>query len=108
MWVFLNNAFISIVSHRTKPDILLVRARFQDDIKAIFPKVQVITTLDADYLYRAEINRSECSAALSEKISAITYDNFKNTVTEQDRHDVYLDVWSVMFNAQANRNKPPI
>lgn len=38
MWVFLNNSFLSIVAHRDKPDVLIVRARRAGDIEAIFPQ----------------------------------------------------------------------
>ena len=36
MWVFLSDAFLSIVAHRDDPDALLVRARRQGDIECVF------------------------------------------------------------------------
>ena len=49
MWVFLNNAFLSIVEHRENQNILLVRARIKGDIERVFPGVMVHKTPEADY-----------------------------------------------------------
>lgn len=39
MWICLNDAFLSIVAHRDKPGVLLVRARRPGDIERTFPGV---------------------------------------------------------------------
>ena len=38
MWIFQNDSFLSIVAHRDKPGMLLVRARKAGDIEAVFPE----------------------------------------------------------------------
>ena len=40
MWIFLSDSFLSIVAHRDKPGVLLVRARRAGDIEAVFPDVK--------------------------------------------------------------------
>ena len=55
MWVFLNDAALSIVAQRERPDCLLVRGRVAGDIEAVFPKAHVTVTPDADYRYRASV-----------------------------------------------------
>lgn len=103
MWLFLNNAFLSIVAHRTKPDTLLVRARVRGDIERVFPRAKVSRTPDADYLFRAEVGRLEVTAALSAAAGGIAYPNFKGSVTDRDRLATYHDVWDVMYAWQHRR-----
>jgi hypothetical protein len=100
MWVALNNAFLSIVAHRAKPDILLVRARLKGDIESVFPNASVFTDTSADYRYRAEIPRGEVGAALAAIATTINYDNFKASVHDPRRHAAYMDVWSTMQRLQ--------
>jgi hypothetical protein len=39
-------------------------------------------------------------AALVSRLSSIKYDNFKNSVAEDDRHDAYADCWLAMRRFQ--------
>ena len=92
MWVFLNNAMLSIVAQRSQPGTLLVRARSAGDIERVFPDVKVSETPTADYRYRAEIS--------AEEVRAIDYPNFKATVRDAGRLHAYHDVWDVMARYQ--------
>jgi len=100
MWVFMINSFLSIVEDREDPNLLLVRARFPDDINRIFPDAVLFRKPNSDYRYRALIPRAEVVKAIAGQIENIHYDNFKNTVSEPDRHDAYFDVWGDMERAQ--------
>ncbi|MFO1153159.1 MAG: hypothetical protein U1E42_05770 [Rhodospirillales bacterium] len=103
MWIFLNNAFLSIVAHRDDPSLLLVRARFKGDIEAVFPAAAVAETLAADYRFRAPLSRDEVAQAIALALRTMTADNFKSSVGEHWRHDLYLDVWSTLATAQRHR-----
>ena len=103
MWVFLNNAFLSIVADRNDPDRLLVRARFSNDIKAVFPEADVTETPDADYRFRAFLPRTFVSARLADAVNQIDYPNFKGSVHQNWRHDLYMKVWQIMFKAQKSK-----
>jgi len=105
MWITLNDAFVSVVAHRDKPDILLVRARFEGDLHRLFPEYagQVMRTPSADYLFRVEVPRTVVALVIAEKLGAIDYPNFKNSVREHWRHDVYSRVWGVFYGAQDAR-----
>ncbi len=59
MWIFLNDSFLSIVAHRDKPGMLLVRARKIRDIGAVFPGAQMWVDKSADYPCRAEVPAEE-------------------------------------------------
>lgn len=96
MWIFLNDAFLSIVAHRDRPDDLLVRARAPGDIEMVFPGAVVLSTPAADYPFRAVVDRRVVAGALLSRVAGIDYDNFKGSVAEDTRHDAYLDVWAMM------------
>lgn len=100
MWIFMSGSFLSIVAHRTKPDVLLVRARQAKDIPRAFPWLKPTRTPNADYLYRAEIPVSHLAAHLECHVRGIAYDNFKNTVKESTRKRAYTKVWEVMAGWQ--------
>ena len=102
MWVFLNDAFLSAVEHRDDSDKLMVRARLQGDLDRVFPDLagQVKKTPTADYRFRLVVSRERFMQAMMDEVGRIDYTNFKNSVAEYGRHQIYLDVWQVMFEAQ--------
>ena len=107
MWVYLNNAFLSIVAHRTKPGVLLVRARLKGDIERVFPGAKVTESSRNDYRYRTEVKRDEAAGAIGRIVGGIDYDNFKHSVRESDRHDAYVKAWQAMANLQRHRYPDP-
>jgi hypothetical protein len=96
MWIFLSNSFLSIVAHYDSPDLLLVRARRRGDIERIFPGAEVEEEPTFDYRFRATLPRQAVVDAIAATVAGIEYPNFKSHVMEPDRHDAYLDVWSIM------------
>jgi hypothetical protein len=100
MWIFLNDAFLSIVAHRDDERRLLVRARFAGDITAVFPGAQVEHSPHADYPFRATLLREDVIAVVAERLRAMRYDNFKASVGDEHRHASYLDVWAAMRRHQ--------
>ena len=100
MWVFLNNAMLSIVAHGSHPGVLLVRARSAGDIERVFPDAAVSETPTADYRYRADVPTETVAEALAAQVRAIDYPNFKSTVRDTGRLRAYHDVWDVMARYQ--------
>ena len=101
MWICLQDSFLSIVdkgdpTHAT----LLVRARRTGDIERVFPEAAVSSEGGSDYAFRARLPRNRVAARIAEAVQAIDYGNFKATVTERRRHDVYMDVWSALARDQ--------
>lgn len=101
MWICLSDSFLSIVAHRSKPDHLMVRARRPGDITKVFPEYQEEFTPRADYLYRAVIPRGVVSEVLKSEVLMIKYDNFKNSVRDNQLHNAYADFWSIMYDFQS-------
>lgn len=102
MWIFLNDAFMSVVEHRDDPSLLMVRARLPGDLETVFPEFvdRVLTTPSNDYRFRVVVTRERLMQAMNKKIDTIDYDNFKASVRDHARHDAYVGVWSVMYRAQ--------
>lgn len=107
MWIFLNDAYLSIVAQDDDPNLLRVRARVKGDIERVFPGVKTKCTSEADYRYRALIPRKLVAQVLADRLLQIDYPNFKNSVAEHDRHDAYLRVWNEMFCFQSKRARKP-
>jgi hypothetical protein len=82
MWIFLNNAFLSIVSALRRRD-LLVGARCAGDIERVFPRVHVSVTPKNDYRFRAFVPRTLVAEAIATQMAGIDYANFKDSA-----HDV--------------------
>ena len=100
MWLCFNNSFLSIVHKDCAPDELLVRARRQGDIEAVFPEATVKRTPGNDYLYRAVVKRDRAAEALAEQAQSIAYGNFKDSVRDRDLHRAYMAVWSAIGRLQ--------
>jgi hypothetical protein len=97
MWLFVSGGYLSIVAHRHQPDDLLVRARHADHIQAVFPDAQVVFMRAADYPYRTVLPREVVQQAVGEYLLTMQYDNFKNSIIDDEYHDVCLDVWRTMW-----------
>ena len=106
MWIVLNKSFLSIVKNRNNNEELLVRSRVNGDIEKVFQKANVFEDLKADYRYRSYIKRSEVAKTISEELLNINYDNFKNSVSkdDKDRLNAYMNVWSSLYKMQVQEN----
>jgi hypothetical protein len=104
MWLCLNDAFLSIVKKDCPEDSLLVRARRPGDIEKVFGRrTKVTRATDADYLYRAVIERADVVEAMEREVNRVDYPNFKSSVADKDLHDAYMRVWSAMSVVQDPR-----
>jgi hypothetical protein len=93
MWLCLSDAFLSIVTVPGRPEVLKVRSRCPGHIERSFPGVVVSCTPGRDYLYRAEISRSDVCEVLSKLVGGINYPNFKDSVEDTRLHAAYADIW---------------
>jgi hypothetical protein len=100
MWIMFSDCFLSIVSKDCQWDELLVRARRKGDIQKVFPDAKVRKDTKADYLYRAVIPRMDIALAMAERVDAVNYPNFKDSVTDDALHRAYMQVWFAMVELQ--------
>ena len=103
MWIVLNDAFFSVVAHRERPSMLMVRSRSSGDLEKYFPHAEVTETSNADYRYRAVIERAAVGAVLSQVSANLDYDNFKNSIPKSQgfRKGPYMDVWRALYRLQS-------
>jgi len=106
VWIFARQGFVSVVEHRERRRMLLVRGRFAGDVEAVFPEAegQVVETPDADYRFRAELDRTAVALRLVDLVFELDYPNFKASLPPEalDRREVYSDVWHLMAQHQAS------
>ena len=102
MWIFLNDAFLSIVEPRPVDPAsrLLVRARVKGDLERVFSGCRVEVSPEADYRFRTMIDRPAVVSAIADRVMEIDYFNFKSSVAEKPRHDAYLRTWVAMEQLQ--------
>lgn len=106
MWIFLNDAFFSIVEPGTdlppkdRKGNLVVRARMRGDIEKVFRGSKVKETPARDYRFRAIVPRARVAEVIAWRIKNIDYGNFKNSVKNDKRHKAYGRVWGVMLSLQ--------
>lgn len=105
MWIFLSDAFLSVVADKDDPSgpRLLVRARREGDIERVFPEADVTTTTAADYRYRAWLPRERVAAVLMEQVETLAYANFKSSIREHAYHEAAMGAWSVMHQYQGQQ-----
>lgn len=103
MWLCVSNAFLSIVDKAEDPTCLMVRARVKGHIEAVFPRAKVMRTPGNDYLFRAEVPREIVATTVFDRIMAIDYDNFKNSVHDHAYHGALNRVWHVLADLQEVR-----
>lgn len=107
MWIFKNDAFVSIVEDKDMPDQLWARARIKGDLERFFNDadwLEVIETNDADYRFRAAVDRQIVKMALIKAVDDLDYTNFKSSISQDAkgdrRHRAYLRVWTAMMGWQ--------
>lgn len=109
MWIFTGFGYFSVIEHRKDRDLLLVRSRVKGDLEKLKEKCLpnlgeiVETPTGADYPYRALAWRVEFAEAMKKAVEQIDYTNFKSGISRTQgsaRHDLYMQVWSVMKNAE--------
>jgi hypothetical protein len=107
MWICTNKAFLSVVQPKSNDpeaagiaDPLLVRARVKGHIEAVFPGAKVLRRPGRDYLYRAYIQRTVVAQVIAQQLAGIGYDNFKNSVADDELHRAYASTWSIMGRLQ--------
>ena len=99
MWICLNDAFVSIVEDRDDSNYLICRARVKGHLEKVFSQT-VKETPEGDYRYRVRVPRGDVANIMLGRVMNIRYDNFKNSVKDDNLHGAYLDFWVVMRRLQ--------
>ena len=100
MWICLNDGFISAVQTEDNPNLLKVRARRIEHLKSIFPGHKIQISKGTDYKYRVFVTKDEMEKVMLSRIKNIDYSNFKNSVKDNDLHDLYEGFWFKHYRYQ--------
>jgi len=112
MWLYTTEGFYSIVQDRNNASRLMVRARDLNDLRNFRHRlrdanpdnrVDIVETVNADYLYRLFAPRQDVMRVVGDLTCSIDYDNYKNAVSIVQGHErasIYMRVWSAMVDLQ--------
>lgn len=110
MWIFTKDGFISVVQHNSIEDAMLVRARVEGDLAAMFPSLadNIETDDRADYKYRLVVDRDMLKDYLDDAVDDLDYESHaKEAMTnggrDSHRYEALLDVWQAMYSLQTGR-----
>ena len=101
MWHCFNDGFVSAVQDRNKLDSLVIRSRKKKILQNLFPNAEIIVGGSTDYNYRVFCSKKEWSKIVADRIMNIGYDNFKNSVSDDDLHNLYAKFWSLHYAYQS-------
>lgn len=106
MWIYMNNAFLSVVADFRVEGNLLVRSRAREDLLAAFPEAVPVHTPEGDYPWRVSLPAPRVAARIATRVHGIKYSNFKDSILipqdtssmeymlQRARHRAALDVWT--------------
>lgn len=100
MWICFNDGFISVVNDTRRIDELVVRSRRKNILEKLFPNNEIVTLNISDYKYRTYCSRKEMVAIISDRIMNIDYNNFKNSVDDDELHNLYSNMWTQHYRYQ--------
>jgi hypothetical protein len=116
MWLITEQGFASVVAHREKEDVLLVRSRAEGDLLAFcrlageegiegFDASGIWEDPSADYRWRMEVDRKAVAELARAMVDRVDYDNFKSRVGAGDpeRASIYARVWEALYEIQRTR-----
>src|SRR5215213_6364019 len=101
-WLIFNDAMLSVVEYTDNPELLLVRSHVEGDIERVLGPCEVKRTPKADYLFRMTARRDVVARAVAERVAAVDYPNFKDSVRDHVRHSAYSGVWSTLLRLQGS------
>ena len=98
----MNDAFLSIVENKDNPTAVVVRARVDSDLVAVFPEFadDIIETDNSDYRFRLFLDRKYVAQKIQDEVMGIDYANFKSSVKDKWRYKAYMEIWTVMHKVQ--------
>ena len=97
MWLCFNDGFVSVVEDTRGINELVVRSRRREILKSLFPEKQILVLGIADYRYRVYCSKQEMSKILVDRVDQINYNNFKDSVQDENLHDLYDQMWFLHY-----------
>lgn len=108
MWVSTNYGFFSVVKNTTKNSSLefVLRARVRKHLEDTGIFEEIVELDECDYAYRMYVSKHQLSDWLLSVVDHINYDNFKDSVCNENLkkfyNEVWLDGWVILGNSDEN------
>ena len=99
MWICFNDGFVSAVEDWNDKNRLRVRARKREHLEFLNKHIQ--EDRGSDYKFRCFIDKESFAELVKQRILDIDYGNFKNSVKDDNLHDLYSDFWQLHYMYQA-------
>ena len=96
MYVFTDNAFLSIVAHEFDERLLEVRGQYAGDIERTFPEAEVAYNPGAEFPYATAVGRDRVAERIALRVQHVGYRSFNPNSEEPWRQDVYSRVADVV------------
>jgi len=101
MWIFNLDGFFSVVEHRDHPSMVMIRARYREDLKNVARKIggYIHYTPAHDYPYRMICPKERWVVYIADSAAKIDYGNFKDATlrhADDRRTAQYHKVWATM------------
>lgn len=106
MWICFNDAFVSAVQDDRRPNMLKVRARKREHLETLFPGRKIYKTPKADYAFRVFVTKKAFAKLVARRVLEIDYKNFKDSVVDNDLHNLYFDFWTLHHQYQIKPKRP--
>ncbi len=95
MWVYSDDANISLSRYRDRHGWLMVRARDRASLERLFPTADIVETPEADYRWRTTLCDADVIAAMAVAIAGIEYADDVKNVVGWERQPLYRDIWAI-------------
>ncbi len=96
MYVFTDNAFLSIVAHERDERLVEVRAQFKGDIERTFPETEVAYNVGEDFPYSTSVSRDRAAERIALRVQHIGYRHFNPSSEEPWRQQLYRNVEEIL------------
>jgi hypothetical protein len=105
MWIFTSTGFVSVVTHRDDPDLVVVRARDRVSLEPLIERTgaELNPWESWDYAFRIVVPRRVFASWLAEQAEAIDYPNFKDSAKARRGGEFVTAlgrVWQAMYDFQ--------
>lgn len=109
MWVMTTIGFFSVIESFDDPNVMVVRARCEEDIRALvelIPGSEPVVGAGTDYPWRIRVSRRDWADTLHALAMDIDYHNVKGSITSVKHARAYSEVWGVLLQLEDDVGPP--
>lgn len=108
MWMYFNDAFVSVVEHQDDSQTLLVRSRFRGHLENLLPGLDIHKDTGSDYPFRVFISRRAFANVIQRRIlDDLNYTNFKASIPNDTDRATAFHVYGATLAASQTYALPP-